>query len=143
MAGQRLLTQLKRKNLFTSYGIITKSEENQALFINQFRSNPLEFLSSLIDQILIQFNDTYVRNLSEPEKELYKICADKWYELYNLVQNNVRIPFDGKVKSKTVVSWLSPLRGVGFAVKNDECFLAHRSDTRCDSKTHTAGLVMC
>ena len=143
MAGQRLLTQLRTKNLFTSYGIITKSEENQALFINQFRANPLDFLSSLIDQILIHFNDTYVRHLPEPEKELYKICADKWYELYGLVLNNVRIPFDGKVKSKTVVNWLSPIRGVGFAVKNDECFLARRSDTRCDSNTHTAGLVMC
>ena len=143
MPNQRMLTQLKTKNLFTSYGIITKSDENQALFVNQFRANPLEFLSSLIDQLLIQFNDTYVRNLSEPEKELYKICADKWNELYNVVQNSVRIPFDGKSKSKTITSWLSPIRGVAFAVKNDECFLARRSDTRCDSNTHTPGLVMC
>ena len=143
MANQRLVTQIKRKNLFTSYSIITKSEENQALFINQCRSNTLEFLSSLIDQILVQFNDTYVRNLSEPEKELYKICADKWNALFNLVTNHVRIPYDGKVKSKTIFNWLSPIRGVAFAVKNDECFLARRSDTRCDSNRHTAGLVMC
>ena len=125
MAGQRLLTQLRSKNLFTSYGIITKTAENQALFINQFRANPLDFLSSLIDQILIHFNDTYVRHLPEPEKELYKICADKWYQLYEVVLASIRIPIDGKVKSKKVVSWLSPLRGVVFAIKNDECFLAH------------------
>ena len=143
MANQRLVTQIKRKDLFKSYSVITKSEENQALFINQCRSNTLEFLSSLIEQILVQFNDTYVRNLSEPEKELYKICADKWNALFNLVTNHVRIPYDGKVKSKTIFNWLSPIRGAAFAVKNDECFLARRSDTRCDSNRHTAGLVMC
>ena len=143
MVGQRLLTQLRTKNFFTSYGIITKTADNQTLFINQFNASPIEFLETLIDQILIHYNDTYVRYLSEPEKELYMICAEKWYQLYELVLANIRLPLDGKIKSKTVVRWLSPLRGVGFAIKNDECFLVDRNHTKCDSKTHTDGLVMC
>ena len=140
MVGQRMLTQLKSKNLFKSYEIITKTADNQALFINQFNASPIDFLDSLIDQILIHYNDTFVRHLTEPGKELYRICADKWYQLYELVLASIRIPLDGKVKSKQVVRWLS---FAGIAIGNDECFLADRSHTKCDSKTHTDGLVMC
>ena len=111
MVGQRLLTQLKSKNFFKSYEIITTTADNQALFINQFNASPIDFLDSLIDQILIHYNDTFVRHLTEPGKELYRICADKWYQLYELGLANIRIPLDGKVKSKKVVRWLSPLRG--------------------------------
>ena len=143
MANQRLVSQIKTKDLFKSYSVITKSDENQNLFINQCRLNTLQFLSNLYEQLLLQFNDTYVRTLSEPEKELYKLCTDKWNELFNLVTNHVRIPHDGKVKARTIRNWLLPFRGVAFAVKNDECFFARGSDTRCESKRHTAGLIMC
>ena len=143
MPNPRMLTQLRTKNLFSSYWIITKSDRNQSLFVNQFRANPLDFLSSLIDQLLLQFNDTYVRSLSEPEKQLYKICSDKWNALYNIVQDSVRIPIDGKNKAKTISRWFSPIRGVAVAVKNDDCFLARTSDTRCDTNNHFPGLVMC
>ena len=140
MVGQRMLTQLKSKKLFKSYEIFTKTADNQALFISQFNARPLDFLDALLEQILIHYNDTFVRHLTEPGKELYRICADKWYQLYQLVLASIRIPLDGKVKSKQVVRWLS---FAGIAIGNDECFLADRSHTKCDSKNHTDGLVIC
>ena len=77
-----------------------------------------------------------MRHLTEPGKEVYRICADKWYKLYQLVIASFNMPVDGKMRSKQVLRWLSY---AGIAIGTDVCFLADNSQTRCDSKHHTDG----